>query len=101
MTYDKDPQKTLEFLRNKLGVNFGHQKEELGVEPNLPTSLNPQQITRAALMPDQSPPLDLPSRVSYIAKSGKPDWIGFTDIYWMSTLIPEKVGASGDFARSG
>ena len=33
-------------------------------------------ITRAALMPDQSPPLDLPSRVSYIAKSGKPDlWI--------------------------
>lgn len=33
-------------------------------------------ITRAALMPDQAPPLDLPSRVSYIAKSGKPDlWI--------------------------
>ncbi len=33
-------------------------------------------ITRAALMPDQLPPLDLPSRVSYIAKSGKPDlWI--------------------------
>ena len=33
-------------------------------------------ITRAALMPDQSPPLDLPSRVNYIAKSGKPDlWV--------------------------
>jgi dihydroorotase len=33
-------------------------------------------ITRAALMPDQSPPLDLPSRVRYIAKSGKPDfWV--------------------------
>lgn len=33
-------------------------------------------ITRAALMPDQSPPLDLPSRVSYISKSGKPDmWV--------------------------
>ena len=33
-------------------------------------------ITRAALMPDQSPMLDLPSRVSYIAKSGKPDlWV--------------------------
>ena len=27
-------------------------------------------ITRAALMPDQSPPLDYPSRVNYIAKSG-------------------------------
>ncbi len=33
-------------------------------------------ITRAALMPDQSPPLDLPSRVGVIAKSGKPDlWV--------------------------
>lgn len=33
-------------------------------------------ITRAALMPDQSPPLDYPSRVNYIAKSGKPDlWV--------------------------
>ena len=33
-------------------------------------------ITRAALMPDQTPPLDLPSRVAYIAKSGKPDfWV--------------------------
>lgn len=33
-------------------------------------------ITRAALMPDQSPPLDLPSQVSFIAKSGKPDlWV--------------------------
>ena len=33
-------------------------------------------ITRAALMPDQSPPLDLPSRVGLIAKSGKPDlWV--------------------------
>ncbi|MEL6738553.1 MAG: dihydroorotase, partial [Pseudomonadota bacterium] len=33
-------------------------------------------ITRAALMPDQSPPLDYPSRVNYIAKGGKPDlWV--------------------------
>jgi len=33
-------------------------------------------ITRAALMPDQSPPLDYPSRVAYTAKSGKPDlWV--------------------------
>lgn len=33
-------------------------------------------ITRVALMPDQSPPLDYPSRVNYIAKSGKPDlWV--------------------------
>ncbi|HEX8057211.1 MAG TPA: dihydroorotase [Novosphingobium sp.] len=33
-------------------------------------------VTRAALMPDQSPPLDRPSTVRYAAQSGKPDlWV--------------------------
>ena len=33
-------------------------------------------ITRAALMPDQAPPLDHPTRVRYAAQSGKPDlWV--------------------------
>ena len=33
-------------------------------------------ITRAGLMPDQSPPLDIPSRVKYVAMSGRPDlWV--------------------------
>ena len=45
-------------------------------------------ITRAALMPDQSPPLDLPSRVSYIAKSGKPD-------FWVHPLAAATRGLDG------
>ncbi len=45
-------------------------------------------ITRAALMPDQSPPLDLPSRVSYIAKSGKPD-------LWVHPLAAATKGLAG------
>ena len=33
-------------------------------------------VTRAALMPDQSPVVDLPSRVSHLGRSGKPDlWV--------------------------
>jgi len=33
-------------------------------------------ITRAALMPDQGPPLDHPARVRFVALSGKPDfWV--------------------------
>ncbi|MEY4952696.1 MAG: rane protein insertase YidC [Pseudomonadota bacterium] len=32
-----------------------------------------------------------------VANKGKTDWVGFTDIYWMSTLIPEKTAASSDF----
>lgn len=98
LTYDKNPQKTLEFLRNKLGVNFGHQKEELGVEPNLPTKLDPQQITRAALMPRafQHPntdgfedaaidwlineKLDGDRRRHLISRLARPDYAGLTKL---------------------
>ncbi|MEM7780049.1 MAG: dihydroorotase [Pseudomonadota bacterium] len=45
-------------------------------------------ITRAALMPDQSPPLDYPSRVNYIAKSGKPD-------LWVHPLVAATKGLEG------
>jgi YidC/Oxa1 family membrane protein insertase len=36
-----------------------------------------------------------------MANEGKPDWLGFTDIYWMSTLIPDKVPASSDYRSLG
>ncbi|MCX7864621.1 MAG: membrane protein insertase YidC [Novosphingobium sp.] len=32
---------------------------------------------------------------------GRTDWIGFTDIYWMSALIPGKGGAQGTFRSLG
>ena len=45
-------------------------------------------ITRAALMPDQSPQLDLPSRVAYVSKSGKPD-------FWVHPLAAATRGLDG------
>ena len=48
--YDKNPQKTLEFLRGRLGLNFPHQKEELNAEPNLPTALDATVISRDAFI---------------------------------------------------
>jgi YidC/Oxa1 family membrane protein insertase len=36
-----------------------------------------------------------------VAKEGKPDWIGFTDVYWMSSLTPDKSGAGSDFRADG
>ncbi len=45
-------------------------------------------ITRAALMPDQSLPLDHPSRVNFIAKSGKPD-------LWVHPLAAATRGLAG------
>ena len=46
-------------------------------------------ITRAALMPDQSPPLDYPARVNFIAKSGKPD-------LWVHPLAAASRGLQGE-----
>ena len=36
-----------------------------------------------------------------IKNEGKVNWIGFTDIYWMATLIPDKSPASSDFRSLG
>jgi len=46
-------------------------------------------ITRAALMPDQAPPLDHPARVRFAAQSGKPD-------FWVHPLAAATVGLEGD-----
>jgi dihydroorotase len=45
-------------------------------------------ITRAALMPDQSPPLDHPARIRFAASSGKPD-------FWVHPLAAASVGLEG------
>ncbi|MCB5426164.1 amidohydrolase family protein [Altererythrobacter sp. CC-YST694] len=45
-------------------------------------------ITRAALMPDQNPPLDHPARVQFLAYSGKPD-------LWVHPLAAATVGLEG------
>ena len=46
-------------------------------------------ITRAALMPDQSPPLDHPARVRFAAASGKPD-------LWVHPLAAATVALGGE-----
>lgn len=50
LTYDKDQQKTLEYLRSKLNLSYPHQKEVVGAEPNLPVALDPQLIKRETLL---------------------------------------------------
>lgn len=45
-------------------------------------------ITRAALMPDQSPPLDHPARIQFLAYSGKPD-------LWVHPLAAATAGLEG------
>ena len=46
LTYDRDPEKSLAYLRDRLGVRFNHEKEVLGAEPNLPTAFDERRIAR-------------------------------------------------------
>ncbi|WP_425615021.1 hypothetical protein NA78x_004909 [Anatilimnocola sp. NA78] len=46
LTYEKNPDKSLAYLRTRLGIHFPHQKEVLGAEPNLPTVLEAVAVSR-------------------------------------------------------
>ena len=50
LTYDADARKSLDYIRNHLGLNFNHQKETVGAVPNLPTSLDQKRISRETLL---------------------------------------------------
>jgi hypothetical protein len=48
LTYDKQPAKSLEYVRSQLGIQFNHQRETIG-KPNLPTVLDQKLISRETL----------------------------------------------------
>ena len=48
LRYPHDPAAALRFLRERLDVRFDHQRRVAGVEPTLPTRLDPDRISRAA-----------------------------------------------------
>jgi YidC/Oxa1 family membrane protein insertase len=41
------------------------------------------------------------TKATVVDNAAKADWLGFTDIYWMSMLIPEKGPATSDFRALG
>jgi hypothetical protein len=49
LTYDRNPQKSLNYLRDHLGLRFDHERVIPGAIPQLPTALDPSAISRAAL----------------------------------------------------
>ncbi len=49
LRYEKDPHKSLEYIRQQLGVEFNHQRETLGEKPDLPTALKQNLIGRETL----------------------------------------------------
>jgi hypothetical protein len=49
LTYERNPQRTLDYLRARLGLRFDHQRAAPGGAPDLPTALDPKLIARATL----------------------------------------------------
>ena len=49
LTYGVKPDQSLKLIRDRLNLQFNHQKEPLNPQSNLPSELNPQSITPAVL----------------------------------------------------
>jgi hypothetical protein len=49
LTYDRNPQRTLGRIQERLNLQFNHQREILGQKPNLPSTLNQKLISRETL----------------------------------------------------
>src|SRR5438309_713913 len=49
LSYERNPQRSLTYLRNHLGLHFNHQRAVPGAVPNLPTALDGKLISRETL----------------------------------------------------
>jgi hypothetical protein len=52
LTYDRNPQRSLEYLRSRLNLHFDHQRQIGGGVPNLATALDQKLIDRSTLRAD-------------------------------------------------
>jgi hypothetical protein len=52
LTYETNPEQSLRYLRDRLGLRFDHQKKTVGITPNIPTSLDQNLISREKLKRD-------------------------------------------------
>ena len=46
LTYDRHPQKSLDYLRYRFAIHYPHRKEQLNADPDLPTALDGNIISR-------------------------------------------------------
>ena len=49
LTYSRNPERSLTYLRNHLNLRFDHQREIGGAAPNLPTAVDSKLIARETL----------------------------------------------------
>ncbi len=120
LAYDADPQRTLRFLRDHLGLRFDHVQEIRDRKPDLPTVLDPARIApdvyrRAVLVHDGLDGLaetafeDLvrdkvalrpAQRRTVLSKLSRPDVQGLVELVAEDLKSPESRGF-GEFAIHG
>jgi hypothetical protein len=52
LSFERNPQRAIDYLRNRLNLRFDHQKAQAGGAPHLPTALDQKRIARPALLAD-------------------------------------------------
>ncbi len=75
LAYETDPQATLKYLREKLGLQFNHVQEVRDQKPNLPAALDAAQVARGV----------------FLAQALADDGLGSVAEGELETLVREKV----------
>ena len=113
LEYDANPQKTLAFLRERLGVQFNHQQEARDQKPNLPVALDPARASRDVFEKDSlandrgmgsfsiealealvrnKTPLDDQQRRALLSRIDRPDVPGLLDLIVADLRSKESPG---------
>lgn len=80
LTYERDPERTLAYLRSRLKLRFDHQKPAAGPAADLPTTLDQKHIARQTL------------RASALTQTANLDGFEESALVWLATetLTPER-----------
>lgn len=117
LDYEATPQQTLDYLKERLNVQFNHERETTDQKPNLPTALDAKLIARAVFEEDalknddsldslslaaleslvaQKTPLPLAKQRAILDRLQRPDVPGLADLV-ISELRSEDSGGFGAF----
>ena len=121
LTYEKDPQSTLEYLKNVLHPDFSHAQQTLNPKPNLPVTIDqaliaeevfikqalrdPNQIiglidNSIAYLLNHATPLTKPQRRQLLARVPRPDAPGLVKLL-LDDLATEESKGFGEYPIHG
>ena len=121
LTYEKDPQATLEYLKNVLQPDFSHAQQTLNPKPNLPVTIDqaliaqevfiklalsdPNQILKLndssiAYLLNHATPLTKPQRRQLLSRVQRPDAPGLVKLL-LDDLATEESKGFGEYPIHG